>query len=146
PRFARRFPRGSASVLAAALALASFAPRAHALEECRLLRQPDIQGDRIVFVYGGDLWTVARAGGVAARLTSHEGVEAWPKISPDGQTVAFTGEYDGNSDIYTVPITGGEPTRRTWHPGIDVMGDWYPDGKSILFRSNRAMAPRRGTQ
>jgi len=130
------------------LALACLvAPRpALALEECRLMRQPDIQGDRIVFVYGGDLWTVARAGGVAARLTSHEGVEQYPKLSPDGQTVAFTAEYDGNTDVYTVPVVGGEPTRRTWHPGIDIVGDWYPDGKAILFRSNRAMAPRRGTQ
>jgi tricorn protease len=110
------------------------------------MRQPDIQGDRIVFVYGGDLWTVTRAGGTAARLTSHEGVEQYPKFSPDGQTVAFTAEYDGNTDVYTVPAAGGEPTRRTWHPGIDIVGDWYPDGKAILFRSNRAMAPRRGTQ
>ena len=65
--------------------------------------QPDIQGDRIVFVYAGDLWTVARAGGTAPRLTTHEGIESFPKFSPDGQTIAFTGEYDGNIDAFTVP-------------------------------------------
>ncbi len=74
----------------ATLALTLAVSPSMALEECRLLRQPDIQGDRIVFVYGGDLWTVARAGGVASRLTTHEGIERFPKFSPDGKTIAFT--------------------------------------------------------
>ena len=89
--------------LAFALAASGFLPTpSSALEECRLLRQPDIQGDLIVFVYAGDLWKASRAGGVASRLTSHEGQETFPKISPDGGTVAFTAEYDGNVDVYTV--------------------------------------------
>jgi tricorn protease len=116
---------------------------AAALEECRLLRQPDIQGDKIVFVYAGDLWTVSRAGGVAQRLTSHEGVELLPKFSPDGKAIAFTGQYDGNTDVFTIPTEGGEPARLTWHPGPDQVAEWYPDGRSILFRSIRASAPPR---
>src|SRR5437867_4963255 len=89
------------AALALAFATAGTAPGsagspAPALEECRLLRQPDIHGDRIVFVYAGDLWTVSRAGGVAARLTTHEGIEHFPKFSPDGTRIAFTGEYDGH--------------------------------------------------
>src|SRR5215813_4157348 len=94
--------------------LLPFASRAWALEECRLLRQPDIQGDRIVFVYAGDLWTVSRQGGVAQRITSSEGQEVFPKLSPDGKTIAFTGQYDGNVDAYTIPVEGGTPTRLTW--------------------------------
>jgi len=121
--------------LAVVLALAS---PAAALEECRLLRQPDIQGDRIVFSYAGDLWTVARSGGVAARLTSHEGLERFPKFSPDAKTIAFTAEYDGNVDAYSVPAEGGEPVRLTWHPGQDQVAEWYPDGRSILMRSGRS--------
>ncbi len=118
---------------------AGLGPRpAAALEECRLMRMPDIQGDRIVFVYAGDLWTVARTGGTAQRLTTHEGLELFPKLSPDGNTVAFTGEYDGNTDAYTIPVTGGEPKRLTFHPGVDQVAEWYPDGKSILIRSARA--------
>ena len=112
--------------LAVVLALAS---PAAALEECRLLRQPDIQGDRIVFSYAGDLWTVARSGGVAARLTSHEGLERFPKFSPDAKTIAFTAEYDGNVDAYSVPAEGGEPARvaglGTSRPAI------APDGKTV---------------
>ena len=58
------------AALALAFATAGTAPGsagspAPALEECRLLRQPDIHGDRIVFVYAGDLWTVSRAGGTS---------------------------------------------------------------------------------
>jgi tricorn protease len=109
-----------------------------ALEECRLLRQPDIGGGRIVFVYAGDLWTVARDGGVASRLTSHEGVERFPKLSPDGKSVAFTAQYDGNVDAFSIPIDGGEPKRLTWHPEDDEVAEWQPDGSSILLRSSRA--------
>jgi tricorn protease len=127
----------------AACALAALATPAAALEECRLLRMPDIQGATIVFVYGGDLWRVDRAGGVASRLTSHDGIEYFPKLSPDGRTVAFTGEYDGNLDAFTVPVTGGEPSRLTWHPGPDQVAEWYPDGAAVLLRSSRASAPVR---
>jgi len=131
------------SILRRAFALsllltASATVAAHALEECRLMRMPDIQGDRIVFVYAGDLWTLPRAGGTAQRLTTHEGLELLPKLSPDGASVAFTGEYDGNTDAFVIPVTGGEPRRLTFHPGVDQVAEWYPDGKSVLLRSSRA--------
>ncbi len=138
----RRTRRAAAALVAALTALVNAAP-ALALEECRLLRQPDIQGDRVVFVYGGDLWTVARSGGAASRLTTHEGIERFPKFSPDGKTIAMTAEYDGNTDAYVLPAEGGEPARLTWHPDADAVAEWYPDGKSILVRSPRASAPRR---
>ncbi len=134
-----RFP-----LLSAACALlVSSGPASAALEDCRLLRQPDISRDRIVFVYGGDLWTVARAGGVAMRLTTHDGVERFPKFSPDGQTIAFSAEYDGNVDAFAVGTEGGEPQRLTWHPASDQIAEWYPDGRSILLRSPRSSAIQR---
>ncbi len=131
------------AVALALAGLARLATPAAALEECRLMRQPDIEGGTIVFAYAGDLWTVPREGGVAARLTAHEGLERFPKLSPDGRTVAFTAEYDGNIDAYKVPVEGGEPTRLTWHPDPDQVADWTPDGKSILIRSRRASAIQR---
>ncbi|HKY33523.1 MAG TPA: S41 family peptidase [Candidatus Polarisedimenticolia bacterium] len=130
--------RTAASALMAVSLVCLASPSAFALEECRLLRQPDIQGGRIVFSYAGDLWTVPRAGGMASRLTSHDGLERFPKLSPDGQTIAFTAEYDGNVDAFTIPAVGGEPRRLTWHPGGDQVAEWYPDGSSILLRSARA--------
>ena len=68
--------------------------------EARLLRFPAIHGDRIVFTYAGDLYTVPAKGGIARRLTSHEGFEMFARFSPDGKTLAFTGQYDGNTEVY----------------------------------------------
>ena len=108
--------------------------------ETRLMRYPDISKDSVVFVYAGDLWVSPRAGGLARRLTAHPGDELFPKFSPDGKWIAFTGEYDGNTDVYVIPSEGGEPRRLTFHPGDDFVLGWTPDSKKILFRSNRASA------
>jgi len=107
----------------------------------RLLRFADISKDKVVFAYAGDLWIASREGGDARRLTSHTGDELFPKFSPDGRSIAFTGEYDGNPDVYVIPAEGGEPRRLTFHPTRDIVLDWSPDGKDILFRSDRISAP-----
>jgi tricorn protease len=109
---------------------------ASALAAPTLYRQPALGRTHIVFSYAGDLWTVPREGGEAKRLTNHPGNEANPRISPDGTTVAFSAEYDGNIDLFTVPITGGVPKRVTYHPSPDAMQNWTPDGK-LLFSSSR---------
>jgi tricorn protease len=103
----------------------------------RLLRYPDIHGDRVVFTYGGDLWEASRSGGLGRRLTSHPGEELFAKFSPDGKWIAFSGEYDGNLDVYVMPVDGGEPRRLTYHPAPDLVLGWTPDSKSVLFRSTR---------
>src|SRR6266852_1270778 len=107
----------------------------------RLLRFADISKDKVVFAYAGDLWISAREGGAARRLTSHVGDELFPKFSPDGKWIAFTGEYDGNPDVYLISADGGEPKRLTFHPSNDIVLGWTPDGKNILFRSDRFSAP-----
>jgi tricorn protease len=106
-------------------------------ESGQLLRTPAMNRTHIVFSYAGDLWRVARAGGNAERLTSAPGAERDPIFSPDGQTIAFTGEYDGNIDVFTIPATGGNPRRLTYHPNQDIAVAWTPDGKNILFASDR---------
>ena len=111
-----------------------------------LLRQPTISEEHIVFVYANDLWIVDRAGGDARRLTSNEGSESLPHISPDGTMVAFTAQYDGNDDIYVVPIEGGQPKRLTWHPGADYVRGWTPDSERVLFTSGREGVPTRESQ
>jgi len=120
------------------------------LRDARLLRFPDIHGETIVFSYAGDLWTVPAGGGDARRLTTGEGLEIFPRFSPDGEWIAFTGEYDGTVDVYVIPAGGGIPRRLTWYPSnpnSDRMGwdnmviGWTPGGK-ILFRSQRG--PQRG--
>ena len=116
-------------------------------EGTRLLRFPDIWQDQVVFCHGGDLWLAPAGGGTARRLTAHPGQEVFPRFSPDGRWIAFTGQYDGDEQVYVVPATGGEPTRLTWYPaegplpprwGYDnqVYG-WTRDGARVLFRSLR---------
>jgi tricorn protease len=107
----------------------------------QLLRQPTISNNQIVFVYANDLWIVSAEGGDAKRLTSNEGQESNPHLSPDGKYIAFTGQYDGNTDVYLIPTEGGQPERLTWHPGQDNVTGWTPNGESILFSSSREAVP-----
>jgi len=103
--------------------------------DARALRQPDVSATQIAFVFAGDVWVVPKAGGVANRLSSPRGEESFPRFSPDGKLIAFTGDYDGNEDIYVMPSGGGVPTRITHYPAPDRMLGWYPDGQSILYAS-----------
>lgn len=100
-----------------------------------MLRSPDVSATQIVFVYANDLWLVPREGGTALPLASPPGAERTPRFSPDGQTVAFSGNYDGDSDLYTVSIEGGLPFRVTHHPGGDMFSDWTADGRLIFSTS-----------
>src|ERR1041384_2657318 len=84
----------------------------------RLLRYPDIHGDIITFVYAGDIWTVPAAGGTARRLTSHPGLELFPKFSPDGRWIAFSGQYGGTRQIFVIPVEGGEPRQLTFYNDV----------------------------
>jgi tricorn protease len=130
---------------------ATEAPQAGSL--ARLLRFPDIRGDQIAFVYAGDIWTVAASGGTARRLTSHSGIELFPKFSPDGRWIAFSGEYNGTRQIFVISVEGGEPRQLTYRNDVGalpprggwdnmVLG-WTPDGKHVLFRANRVAQSNR---
>ena len=118
------------------------------IQEGRLMRFPDSYKDKIVFVYGGDLWLASSSGGDAQRITSDPGRELFPKFSPDGKWIAFTGQYDGNFNIYVMPAQGGQPRQLTYFQGAaaplsDRMGihnevlTWTPDSKRIVFLSRR---------
>ena len=114
-------------------ASASFAQDAKPL----LLRQPTLSRTDIAFMYGNDLWKVSREGGDAIRLTAGPGIKRGPHFSPDGQWIAFTGEYAGKLNVYVIAATGGTPRRVTFHAGPDIVAGWTPDGKNILFASPR---------
>ncbi len=100
-----------------------------------MMRFPDVSEDKIVFVYGEDLWLAPRAGGIATPLAAPLGEEALPRFSPDGKTIAFVGNYEGNEDIYTIPIAGGLAKRITHHPSAELLCDWTADGK-LLYSSD----------
>ncbi len=118
----------------------------HAQISARLFQYPDVSKTHITFSYGGDIWTVAKEGGVANKLSSPAGKEVFPRFSPDGSMVAFSGNYDGNMDIYVVPTNGGLPTRVTFHGMMDRLLDWYPDGKNLLYVSSRESGKQRFSQ
>lgn len=107
----------------------------------RLLRQPSIHKNKIVFVHANDLWLTDLETKQTLRLTSNIGEENYPHFSPDGNTIAFTAQYDGNADVYVIPSTGGQPKRLTWHPGEDQVTGWMPDGNRVLFASGREGVP-----
>ena len=116
-------------------------------QEARLLRFPHTNGKEVVFTYAGDLYKAPLTGGEAQRLTSHIGFEIFPHFSPDGKSIAFTGQYDGNTEVYLIPAEGGEPKRLTYTATNsrsdigDRMGPnnivmtWTPDGKHIIYRN-----------
>ncbi|MGH9476671.1 MAG: S41 family peptidase [Terriglobales bacterium] len=133
-----RLPLRVAVACTAAAILGVFAAAQSAPPAPLLLQTPTLSRTQIAFAYGGDIWIVSRAGGVAHRLATGFGLETGPVFSPDGSQVAFTGDYDGNTDVYVAPTSGGVPRRLTYHPSPDVAVGWTPDGQNVLFRSNRA--------
>jgi tricorn protease len=126
-----------------------------AAREARLLRFADIHEDRVAFVHAGDIWIGPSAGGQARRLTSHEGMELFPKFSPDGAWIAYSAEYGGSRQVFVIGAGGGAPRQLTWYNDVGPMPprggfdyrilDWTPDGEEILFRGNRLpWGPRMG--
>ncbi|RMG48558.1 MAG: protease [Acidobacteria bacterium] len=115
--------------------------------EARLLRFADIHGDRVAFVYAGDIWVAPSEGGEARRLTSDPGLELFPKFSPDGRLIAFSAEYDGTRQVYVIPAEGGAPRQLTFYNDVGPLPprggfdyrvlDWTPDGEFVVVRANR---------
>jgi len=132
-------------VLTAGVVLGLALP-ARAEIDARMLRQPAVSQTQIAFVYAGDIWLVAKTGGVAHRLSTPPGEEAFPRFSPDGTRLAYSADYDGNTDIYVAPASGGVASRITHHPANDRVLGWYPDGKSLLFATSMTAGKDRFNQ
>ncbi len=110
--------------------------------DTKFLASPAVSAERVAFVYANDLWTADLEGRDVRRLTTGVGAETNPVFSPDGRTIAFSGQYDGNTDVFVIPAEGGVPKRLTWHPSADYVLGFTPDGASVLFSSARSSANR----
>ncbi len=135
-------------ILLSIIFIITVALRLSAQDEARLMRFPTISGNKIVFSYAGDLYTVDRTGGLARKLTNDNGYEMFSKFSPDGKQIAFTAQYDGNTEVYLMPADGGIPKRLTFTATLgrddisDRMGPnnivmTWRDNNSIVYRSRK---------
>lgn len=108
-------------------------------EPVKLMRHPDINNGRIVFSWAGDLWIVPEEGGHAKRITAHNGIEDYPKFSPDGAWIAFSGDYNERPGaVCAIRSDGtGEPVQVTYHAAGGLPSCWTRDGKRIVYRSTQ---------
>ncbi|HVF70918.1 MAG TPA: S41 family peptidase [Chthoniobacterales bacterium] len=120
-------------------------PRAHAQalpNTTRLLRFPATNGSQIVFCYAGELYTVAKEGGIARRLTDGPGYSSFPRFSADGKQLAFTSQYDGNTEVYVMPGEGGLPKRITTTTTVgrdDVSDRMGPNNIVMTWENTRPL-------
>lgn len=130
--------RSLAILLVAALSLNLFAesPKGY-------YRFPALSADKIIFTAEGDLWKVDIRGGIAQRLTSHLGAESNAAVSPDGNLIAFSAQYEGPTEVYTMPVDGGLPTRRTFDGETATVVGWTPDGRIMYQTSHFSTLPNR---
>jgi Tol biopolymer transport system component len=86
--------------------------------------------------YDSLVYVLPIGGGSPRRVTQHA-PSYWHGWSPDGKTLAFVGQRNGDFDIYTIPSTGGGETRLTTAEGLDDGPEYSPDGQYIYFNSER---------
>ncbi len=102
--------------------------------QARFMRTPDIHKDKVVFSYAGDIWTAGLDGSPARQLTTDEGMERYPKFSPDGKWIAYVGQYNGYQQVFVIPVDGGTPKQLTYAPLFrTLIVDWSQDGKYVLY-------------
>ena len=123
----------------AGLALAAFAfvPFLYGQSNQVYMTEPSFSPDRkeIVFVSGGDIWSVPAEGGIARLLVSHPATESKPLFSPDGRYLAFGSNRTGNGDIYILDLESGSLRRLTFDDAAEQPDSWSRDGKWIYFSS-----------
>jgi Tol biopolymer transport system component len=124
----------AASVAVPSRARTPAAPPA-AVPARRSFSEPDYSPDRreIAFVSGGDIWTVAAAGGEAHLLVSDASNDHRPLYSPDGSRLAFMSARNGGSNIYVLALATGTLRRITFADGVDQLDAWSRDGKWLYL-------------
>jgi len=121
-----------------ALALLVVATSSSAMEG--YYSSPALHGNTVVFTAEGDLWIHQLGIEQAERLTTHPSLETQASISPDGEWIAFTADYEGALEVYLIPVSGGVPKRLTYENSGVAIQEWTADGL-ILYSTNSRVGP-----
>lgn len=102
--------------------------------EKSLLPRQAIDG-RIVFQsnFDGDNEICLLSGKKMTKLTDNTWDDEYPVWSPDGRTIAFTSNREGNFDIYLYSLEDSRTTQLTFSEQDEIEPAWYPDGKHVAF-------------
>jgi tricorn protease len=141
------FKRFLCLTLGSALCISANAAQADDDSGTRMLRYADIHKDKVTFVYAGDIYVADIQSGNSTRLTSHIGMELFPKFSRDGSKIAFSAEYSGSRQVYVMNTDGSEMKQLTYYNDVGPMPprggfdyrilDWSADDQHVLVRANR---------
>jgi Tol biopolymer transport system component len=82
------------------------------------------------------IYVLPSTGGMPRRVTQ-QAPSYWHGWSPDGKTLAYCAERNGDHDIYTIPVEGGKERQLTTAKGLDDGPDYSPDGQYVYFNSDR---------
>lgn len=109
---------------------------------------PDVHpaGDRVAFVYRGDIWTAPINGGVSVRVTRSVTAESHPRWSPDGRMLAFASQRNGRWNLFVTGADGGSVKQVTYAPVDDREYDWLPDSSGLVLTAQRDTGERRVMQ
>lgn len=122
---------------ALAFLLALFAPQSVPGREAKLVRYPHYNNGRIAFTYLADIWTADEDGKNIRRITANKARDVYARFSPDGKSIAFSSDRNGNFDVFIVPSEGGNAKQLTFHSADDTVLGWTPDSRAVLFASSR---------
>lgn len=90
-------------------------------------------GRSLVFDLLGDLYSLPRTGGDAIALTRGLPYDREPRISPDGEWIAFVSDRDGADNLWVMRRADGELRRLSSHrQSIAISPSWTPDSRRVL--------------
>ncbi|WP_075016271.1 S41 family peptidase [Actinacidiphila rubida] len=108
------------------------------------LRNPHPHGELIAFTAEDDVWLAPLDGGRAWRVSADDMPVGRPRISPDGEQVAWTSTRDGAPEVHLAPLAGGPSTRLTyWGNSRTAVRTWTPGGDLVVISTEGQASLRR---